>query len=93
MARSTKSTRSSTPQLCDPNDNTVGGKGCYDDFAAKIYPDGAWRRYDIPFSSLTTGGWGLLHQFDQSKVYRIKFSMLPETAYDVWIDDIVLYTD
>jgi hypothetical protein len=81
------------PQLCDIKDTAVGGLGCYDDYAAKIYPDGVWRRYDIPFSSLATGGWGLVHPFDQSKVYRIKISMLPTTAYDLWFDDMAFYTD
>jgi hypothetical protein len=78
--------------VCDPNDNTVGGKGCYDDYSAKFYPDGVWRQYDISFSSLTTGGWGLPHQFDPSKLFTMKFSMLPGVKYDIWIDDITFYT-
>jgi hypothetical protein len=80
-------------QLCDALDTTVGGRGCYDDYAAKIYPDGEWRRYDIPFASLTTGGWGLPHQFDVTRVYRIKISMLPTTVYDLYFDDIAFYAD
>jgi hypothetical protein len=80
-------------QLCNNLDTTVGGTGCYDDYAAKIYPDGVWRRYDIPFSSLATGGWGLPHAFDQHRVYRIKISMLPATAYDLYFDDIAFYQD
>lgn len=78
-------------QLCDINDNTVGGFGCYDDYAIKIYPDTVWRRYDIAFSSLTTGGWGLAHAFDPRRVYRLKFSVLPEVAYGEWMDDIGFY--
>jgi len=77
--------------ICDMNDNTVGGKGCYDDYSVKIYPDGEWRRYDIPFSQLTTGGWGLNHAFDPSRLYAIKFAMLPSIQYSEWIDDIALY--
>jgi hypothetical protein len=80
-------------QLCNALDTTVGGFGCYDDYAAKIYPDGVWRRYDIPFSSLATGGWGLLHAFDQTRIYRVKISMLPTTAYDLYFDDIAFYED
>jgi len=76
---------------CDMNDSTVGGRGCYDDYSLKIYPDGAWRRYDIPFSQLTTGGYGLLHAFDPKRLYALKFAMLPAVAYSVWIDDIALY--
>jgi hypothetical protein len=76
---------------CDVADNSVGGKGCYDDYAVKLYPDGQWRRYDIPFSALFTGGWGYPHQFDPSRVFAVKFAMLPEAKYDLWIDDIVLY--
>jgi hypothetical protein len=79
--------------ICDINDTRpTGGRGCYDDYSAKIYPDGQWRRYDIPFSSLTTGGWGYLHAFDPSMIFVLKFSVLPAVKYDVWIDDIVLYT-
>jgi hypothetical protein len=79
--------------VCDAADNRpIGGLGCYDDYSAKIYPDGQWRRFDIPFASLTTGGWGLIHAFDPSKIYAIKFSMLALAKYDVWIDDIALYT-
>jgi hypothetical protein len=77
--------------ICDMNDNTVGGKGCYDDYSYKIYPDGAWRRIDIPFSQLTTGGYGLLHAFDPARLYALKFAMLPSVEYSVWIDDIAFY--
>jgi hypothetical protein len=81
------------PQLCDINDTTVGGKGCYDDYSSKIYADGQWRRWDLPFSSMATGGWGLVHPFDETKIYRIKISMLPSTAYDLWFDDIAFYEE
>jgi hypothetical protein len=77
--------------LCDMNDNTVGGKGCFDDYSMKIYPDGQWRRYDLPFSQMTNGGWGLRHEFDPKRLYGIKFGMLPGVAYSIWIDDIALY--
>jgi len=77
---------------CDDTDTSVGGKGCYDDYSVKIYPDGQWRRYDIPFSALTTGGWGYPHAFDPSMIFEIKFAMLPEAKYDIWIDDITFYT-
>ena len=83
----------STGQICNALDTTVGGTGCYDDYSAKIYPDGQWRRYDIPFSSLTTGGWGLIHPFDVTRVFRIKLSMLPGTKYDLYFDDIAFYAD
>ena len=79
--------------VCDMTDSRpVGGLGCYDDYSAKIYPDGQWRKFDLPFSSLTTGGWGLVHAFDPSKIYAIKFSVLASTKYDVWIDDMALYS-
>jgi hypothetical protein len=79
--------------VCDVTDSRpVGGLGCYDDYSARIYPDGQWRRFDIPFASLTTGGWGLIHAFDPSKLYAIKFSVLALVKYDVWIDDIAFYT-
>jgi len=79
--------------VCDMLDSRpVGGLGCYDDYSAKIYPDGQWRKFDLPFSSLTTGGWGILHAFDPSKIYAMKFSVLASTKYDVWIDDIAFYT-
>jgi hypothetical protein len=79
------------PPGCDMTDNSVGGKGCYDDYAVKLYPDGQWRRYEIPFSALFTGGWGYPHRFDSSQVFAIKFAMLPEAKYDIWVDDIVLF--
>jgi hypothetical protein len=79
------------PQLCDP-DTTVGDRACYDDYAATIFPDASWRRFDIPFSVLATEGVGLAHAFDQSRVYRIKLSMLPGAIYDLWFDDIAFYT-
>ena len=77
--------------FCDMNDNTVGGKGCFDDYALNIFPDSTWRRYDIPFSQLTNGGWGLLHAFDPARLYALKFGMLPSLIYSIWIDDIALY--
>jgi len=80
-------------QLCNALDTTVGGRGCYDDYSAKIYPDGTWRRYDLPFSSMTTGGWGLIHPFDVTRIIRIKISMLPTTAYDLWFDDVAFYAE
>jgi len=84
-------TPADTVALCDMNDNSVGGIGCFDDYSIKIYPDTVWRRYDIPFSSLTTGGWGLNHAFDPRRVYAIKFSVLPQTKYSEWMDDIGFY--
>jgi hypothetical protein len=80
------------PQLCDLVD-TSGPNACYDDYATKIYPDGVWRRYDIPFSSLTTGGYGYPHAFDPTRVYRVKLSMLASTMYDLWFDDAAFYTE
>jgi hypothetical protein len=77
--------------LCDMNDNTVGGKGCFDDYSMKIYPDGQWRRYDLPFSQMTNGGWGLRHEFDTKRLYGLKFGMLPGVQYSVWVDDIAFY--
>jgi hypothetical protein len=77
--------------LCDITDNSVGGLGCYDDYSIRIYPDAVWRRYDIAFSSLTTGGWGLAHAFDPRRVYAIKLAVLPEIAYSEWMDDIGFY--
>lgn len=77
--------------LCDPNDNRPVGNGCYDDYSQKVYPDGEWRRNDIAFGSMTNGGWGLLHPFDLTQIFAIKFAMLPSTVYDLWIDDIYLY--
>jgi hypothetical protein len=77
--------------ICDLIDRG-DGKSCYDDYSAKIYPDGVWRRYDIAFSSLTTGGWGYAHAFDQTRVYRIKFSLPPTTRYDLLLDDAAFYT-
>jgi hypothetical protein len=65
------------PQPCDPFDTTMGSRSCYDDYAVKIFPDASWRRYDIPFSSLATEGWGLAHAFDPSRIYRVKLSMPP----------------
>jgi hypothetical protein len=79
------------PQLCDPAD-TSGPNSCFDDYAAKIYPDGVWRRYDIAFSSLATLGYGYRHAFDPTRVYRIKLAMLASTKYDLWFDDAAFYT-
>jgi len=72
---------------CDGTDTKVGGIGCYDDYSTKIYVTQTWRRYDIPLATLTTGGWGYPHTFDTRHVYRLKFSMLPEVTYDIWMDD------
>jgi hypothetical protein len=78
--------------LCDPNDNRVGGKGCYDDFATNITLTRQWRRYEIAFSSIATGNWGLRHAFDTQHVYGIKFSVTPSYAlFDSWIDDVSFY--
>jgi hypothetical protein len=77
--------------LCDITDNSVGGLGCYDDYSIRVYPDAVWRRYDIAFSSLTTGGWGLLHAFDPRRVYSLKFAVLPKIQYSEWMDDIGFY--
>ncbi len=79
------------PPGCDVKDQSVGGPGCYDDFSVKLYPDGTWRRYDIAFSQLTTGGWGYPHAFDPTRLYEVKFSILPNVKYDIWFDDISFY--
>jgi hypothetical protein len=78
--------------LCDPNDNRVGGKGCYDDFAVNIVLDKQWRRYEIAFASVATGNWGLRHAFDTQHVYGIKFAVTPSYAkFDSWVDDVAFY--
>jgi hypothetical protein len=79
------------PVLCDTV-NATGPNACYDDYATKIYPDGEWRRYDIPFASLSTGGWGYPHPFDLHRVYRLKIALAASTAYDLWFDDAAFYT-
>jgi len=78
--------------ICDPNDNRIGGKGCYDDFAANITLTSQWRRYEIAFSSLATGQWGYRHVFDSQHVFGIKFSVMPSYAlFDSWIDDVAFF--
>lgn len=79
-------------RICDPNDNRVGGKGCYDDFATNITLSKQWRRYEIAFSSIATGAWGYRHVFDRQHVYSIKFAVMPSYApFDSWIDDVAFY--
>jgi hypothetical protein len=78
--------------ICDPNDNRVGGKGCYDDFAMNITLSKQWRRYEIAFASVATGNWGLRHAFDTQHIYGIKFSVMPSYAkFDAWVDDVAFY--
>jgi hypothetical protein len=78
--------------VCDLSDMTVGGRACYDDYAIKIYADGDWRRYEIPFSTLATDGWGLAHAFDPTRLYQLKFSSGRGVPYSEWMDDIAFYT-
>jgi hypothetical protein len=78
--------------ICDPNDTRVGGKGCYDDYGTNITLTRQWRRYEIAFASVSSGSWGLKHQFDTQHVYGIKFSVMPSYAlFDSWIDDVAFY--
>ena len=79
-------------QLCDPL-NGSSPDSCFDDYGTKIYPDGVWRRYDVPFSQMTTGGWGYPHPFDVRRIYRLKIEMPASTIYDLWFDDAAFYTN
>jgi hypothetical protein len=79
-------------QLCDEFD-VSGGRGCYDHYSVKIAPGAEWTRYEIPFSVLTTEGWGLPHAFDPSKVYMIVFFVGPADTYSEWLDDVAFYKE
>jgi hypothetical protein len=79
--------------ICDPNDNRVGGKGCYDDFATNITLTKQWRRFEIAFNSVATGNWGYRHLFDRKHLFGIKFSVMPSFAlFDSWVDDVYFYS-
>jgi hypothetical protein len=79
--------------ICDPNDTRVGGRGCYDDYAQNITLTQEWRRYEIAFTSIITGNWGLRHQFDAQHLFGMKFSVMPSYAlFDAWVDDLAFYS-
>ena len=79
--------------ICDPLDNRVGGKGCYDDFATNITLTKQWRRFEIAFNSVATGNWGYRHIFDKTHLFGIKFSVMPSFAlFDSWVDDVYFYS-
>jgi hypothetical protein len=80
-------------EVCDLDDSSDMGRGCFDHYAVNVVPDGTWKHYDVPFAMLRTEGFGLAHPYDPSKLMAIMFSVPPEVACDGWIDDVAFYVE
>jgi hypothetical protein len=78
-------------QVCDVDDISGQGRGCYDHFAVNVVPDAEWKHYEVPFALLRTEGVGLVHTYDPSKLVAIMFSVSPKNAFHDWIDDVAFY--
>jgi endoglucanase len=88
--KSTTSIRVKVPDVNTDKDGKVCTE-CYNDFGVDLNLTTAWKRYVVPFASMSQlAGWGAPHTaaIDAHKLYGIQWQVAsPGAAYDVWIDD------
>ena len=66
------------------------GTGCSDHYGKGIDITTEWAQYTVPFSVLSTDGWGVPAPaaFDAAHVYSIEFHTAKSTVFDMLVDDI-----
>jgi endoglucanase len=88
--KSTTGVRVKVPDLNTDKDGKVCTE-CYNDFGADLNLTAAWKRYVVPFASMTQlAGWGAPHTaaIETHKLFGIQWQVASAgAAYDVWIDD------
>jgi endoglucanase len=88
--KSTTSVRVKVPDVNTDKDGKVCTE-CYNDFGADLNLTRTWKRYVLPFASMSQlAGWGAPHTpvIEARKLYGIQWQVAsPGAAYDVWIDD------
>lgn len=63
---------------------------CNDHFARSVSVSSTWALVEIPFSSLTQGGWGAVTTFDAHRVTGVDFGVAPGATFEVWVDELSL---
>jgi endoglucanase len=88
--KSTTSVRVKVPDVNTDKDGKVCTE-CYNDFGADLNLTTAWKRYVVPFASMSQlAGWGAPHTpaIEASKLYGVQWQVAsPGATYDIWIDD------
>lgn len=72
---------------CEPS----GGRQCGDHFATQRTLTSTWQAYQISFSELRQGGWGVVAptaNIDTTAVMELDLITPPATSFDIWLDDI-----
>jgi hypothetical protein len=47
----------------------------------------SWQEYSVLFTDLTRSGWGPI-TFQVTAIYGVEFGLLPNTKFELWVDDI-----
>jgi endoglucanase len=88
--KSASGIRVKVPDLNTDKDGKVCTE-CYNDFGADLHLTPVWKRYVVPFASMTQlAGWGAPHTpaIETKKLFGVQWQVAtPGAAYDIWIDD------
>jgi endoglucanase len=88
--RSATGVRVKVPDLNTDKDGKVCTE-CYNDFGADLNLTASWKRYVVPFATMTQlSGWGAPHTpaIERAKLFGIQWQVnTPGAEYDIWIDD------
>lgn len=84
--------------LPDANTDAEGGRcakaggaldACYNDWSRTIELTDAWTRYDVAFSTLQQGDFGMsFPAFRADAIYGLQWKLFPGAVVDLWIDDV-----
>jgi hypothetical protein len=67
----------------------TGSSACYDHYGMRVTLGTEWKKYTVPFASLTTDNWGSKGTgFDPSTLYEIQFQIPVNAKFGIWIDDV-----
>lgn len=80
----------------DKNSHPDGGvcgaadKPCYIPYQKQLAFTTSWKEYSILFTDLTRSGWGPV-TFQVNAIYGVEFGLLPNTKFELWVDDISFF--
>ena len=60
---------------------------CADHYLTKVALTRQWQRFDIRFSDMKQGGWGV-PQVEMRRDQMVGFVIWPRQDFDIWIDDV-----
>jgi hypothetical protein len=77
------------PESLPPDSGGSCANDCWDHPGIDFEPTSDWREYYVPFSAMLPRS--LVGGLDPSRLRTVQWEFAPDTAYELWLDDVGFY--